>query len=193
MGYFCLDVIMMHVPWTDNRINEIKKLAKDNQMGAVNIMARDLVQNKRFCTKMLTMKSHLQGINMRMLTMKSTHEMTAAMRGVTVAMGRMNKTMNMPQMAKIMRDFERQSEITDMTQEMMGEGIDDMMADDEDEEESEMVVSQVLAEIGLTMSGELAAAPTAAPAGKEAEASGKEAVADQAVSDLEARLDNLKR
>lgn len=69
--------------------------------------------------------------------------MAQAMRGVTKAMRSMNKQLNLPQIQKIMMEFERQSEIMDMKEEMMGEAIDDAMADEGDEEETEAVVSQV--------------------------------------------------
>ena len=41
-------------------------------------------------------------------TLKSTHAMAQAMQGATKAMGAMNRRMNMPALAKIMREFERQ-------------------------------------------------------------------------------------
>ena len=83
-------------------IADIKKNAKAGQMGAVNIMAKDLVRSKRFVQKMIEMWSHLWGVQQRMNEMKSTHTMTTAMRGASQAMVRMNKQMNMPQIQKIM-------------------------------------------------------------------------------------------
>ena len=43
------------------------------------------------------------------------------------AMRMMNRRMNMPQLQKIMRDFEMQNEKMEMTGEMMGDAIDDAM------------------------------------------------------------------
>ena len=51
--------------------SEIKKNAKAGQMGAVNIMAKDLVRSKRFVQKMIEMRSHLWGVQQRMHEMKS--------------------------------------------------------------------------------------------------------------------------
>lgn len=39
----------------------------------------------------------------------------------------MNKRMNLPNMQKILMEFERQNERMDMTSEMMGDAIDDAM------------------------------------------------------------------
>lgn len=47
--------------------------------------------------------------------------MGEAMAGATKAMGAMNKRMNLPAVAKIMRDFEMQNERMEMTSEMMGD------------------------------------------------------------------------
>lgn len=51
------------------------------------------------------------------------------------AMRQMNKQMKLPQIQKIMQEFEKQSEMMDMKQEMMEDAIDDAMDDVDDEEE----------------------------------------------------------
>lgn len=71
------------------------------------------------------------------------------MSGVTKAMANMNRQLNLPQIQKILHEFEKQSEIMDMKEEMINEHIDDAMEDEGDEEESDAVVSQVLDELGL--------------------------------------------
>jgi len=44
--------------------------------------------------------------------------------------------MKLPEIQKIMMEFEKQSEIMDMKEEMMNDAIDDAMGDDDDEEET---------------------------------------------------------
>lgn len=51
--------------------------------------------------------------------------MADAMRGVTKAMKSMNKRINLPAIQKIMMDFEKESEIMDMKEDMMNDTIDD--------------------------------------------------------------------
>jgi len=65
------------------------------------------------------------------------------MKGVTRAMRSMNRQLNLPQIQKIMCDFERQSEIMEMKEEMMSDAIDDAMGEGDEEEETEQVVQQV--------------------------------------------------
>lgn len=50
---------------------------------------------------------------------------------------------------QIMRKFAMETERMDMTQEMMGDTIDDVMEEASDEEEEEKVVDQVLTELGI--------------------------------------------
>lgn len=45
------------------------------------------------------------------------------------------RQLNMPQISKILQDFEKQSEIMDMKEEMINDAIDDAMGDEDDEEE----------------------------------------------------------
>merc|ERR1712012_317865 len=114
-------------------------------------------------------------------------------------LGNMNKQMKMPEIQKIMMEFEKQSEIMDMKGEMMEDAIDDVMGDEEDEEESDAIVAQFLDELGLQLNDKLGDVPIAtgslAPAGA---AKAKQAVAaggptDDDVADLQARLDDLRR
>ncbi len=63
----------------------------------------------------------------------------------------MNRQMNLPAMQRIMMEFEKESEVMDMKEEMMNDVIDDTMAEEEDEEESNEIVNQVLDEIGISL------------------------------------------
>ena len=55
----------------------------------------------------------------------------------------MNKQMKLPEIQKIMQEFEKQSEIMDMKEEMMSDVIDDTLGDEDDEEEGDAIVTQV--------------------------------------------------
>lgn len=180
-------------------IVEIKKTAKQNQMGAVRVMAKDLIRTRHQITKFYALKSQLQGVSLRIQTLKSTQSMAEAMKGVTKAMRQMNKQMSLPAIQKIMQEFERQNERMEMTTEMMGDAIDDAMEGDEEEEETEELVNQVLDEIGIDLDSQLVSAPVASS--QPASASGAKVPQASAEngddmgidSDLQARLDNLRK
>jgi charged multivesicular body protein 2A len=169
-------------------IADMKKMAKQNQMEAVKIMAKDLVRTRRYVTKFYKMKAQLQAVSLRLTTLSSTQEMTNAMKGVARTMNLMNRQMNLPQMQKIMKDFTQQSEIMDMKEEMIGDMIDDTMGEEGDEEEEEGLVSQVLDEIGLDMTGKMGDTSKSkiTATKQQEEANGEE-------DDLQARLENLRK
>ncbi|CAJ0855120.1 9843_t:CDS:2 [Entrophospora sp. SA101] len=172
-------------------IADIKKAAKENQMSACKIMAKDLVRTRRYAQKFQGMKAQLQAVSLRIQTLRSNQQMTEAMRGATKSM---NRQMNPPAMQKIMMEFEKESEMMDMKEEVMNDVIDDTMAEEDDEEETEMIVNQVLDEIGITLDQSLVDAPTTIEKAKTNErvpqAAEMESSDDAA---LQARLDQLRR
>ncbi|CAO3593335.1 unnamed protein product [Absidia cylindrospora] len=178
-------------------ISDIKKSAKANQMSATKVMAKDLVRTRRYIQKFYQMKTQLQAVGLRIQTLRSNQQMAEAMRGATKAMSSMNRQMNLPQIQKIMMEFEKESELMDMKDEMMGDAIDDVMEEEDDELESEDIVNKVLDEIGISLNQELTEAPTGikqatpvATTERVAQAEGGLSVDDAA---LQARLDNLRR
>jgi len=61
----------------------------------------------------------------------------------------MNKKLNLPQLQKIMMEFERETEIMDLKEELMSDTIDDVIGEGDEDEESEAIVQQVLGESGI--------------------------------------------
>ncbi|NWT83093.1 CHM2A protein, partial [Lanius ludovicianus] len=72
-------------------IVDIKKMAKQGQMDAVRVMAKDLVRTRRYVRKFIAMRANVQGVALRVQTLKSNSAMASAMRGVTRAMATMNR------------------------------------------------------------------------------------------------------
>ncbi|TMW59967.1 hypothetical protein Poli38472_000009 [Pythium oligandrum] len=187
-------------------IIEIKKMAKEGQIASVKIMAKDLVRVRQHVTKFYTMRSQLQAVSLRMETAKSAEAMTSALQGTTKALKSMAKTMNLPRLNKIMMEYTKESEKMEMQQEMIGETIDDVMDAEQDEEEEDKIVGQVLDEIGIDLTGavpeaplgraavaaEAAPAPMVVPPAAPVAAGGMDS-SDSAMSELEARLNNLRR
>lgn len=198
-----LDRERQHMEQQEKKIiADIKKMAKQGQMDAVKIMAKDLVRTRRYVKKFILMRANIQAVALKIQTLKSNDAMAQAMKGVTKAMTTMNKQLKLPQIQKIMMEFEKQSEIMDMKEEMMNDAIDDAMGDEDDEEESEAVVAQVLDELGLQLTDQLSDLPstgkTAVAAGGAKQPAAAAAVASgggmsDADADLEARLENLRR
>ncbi|ERL88001.1 hypothetical protein D910_05390 [Dendroctonus ponderosae] len=177
-------------------INDIKKLAKEGQMDAVKIMARDLVRTRRYCKKFMLMKANIQAVSLKIQTLRSQNAMAQAMKGVTRAMASMNRQLNLPQIQRILQEFEKQSEIMDMKEEVMNDAIDDAMEGDDDEEESDAIVNQVLDELGLQLNDTLSGLPQTAgvlPAAGSKQPAAAAAVAVVVVVQLLEMVDCLMR
>ncbi|EPY25928.1 charged multivesicular body protein 2A [Angomonas deanei] len=163
---------------------DMKRAAKDNQVDSVRIMARDWCEPATYARKMYHMRTQIQGVSLRIQTMSSTAELASSMKGVTKAMKSMNKQMNIPEMQKIMREFEKENEQMGMKEEMMNDAIDDVMDDEgEEEEETELEIQKVMDEAGLDFRQKVGVTNTNLPQKESAEENDE---------DLDARLAALK-
>ncbi|GAA6009166.1 hypothetical protein JCM10207_004292 [Rhodosporidiobolus poonsookiae] len=198
-------------------IMDIKNGARKGEMGSCKVMAKDLVRTRRYISKFYSMKTQLQAVSLRIQGMRSNQQMAEAMKGATKAMSMMSRQMNLPQIQRILQDFEKESSMMDMKEEMMGDAIDDAMDDEvgeTEEEEGDRILEEVLAEIGVSVGQQLVDAPTAIPTSGVSEPGVRRAVAvgesagpapassgpsggsggaDGGLDDLQARLDNLRR
>jgi len=168
-------------------------------MGAVKTLAKDLIRTRQYIAKFIEMRSHLQGVSLRLQTVKSHQAMAEAMKSTAQAMMKMNKAVDVPAINKMMKEFEKENMKSEMMQEMMGDAIDDALYQEGNEEEEDRIVGQVLDEIGITFDGEIPDAPIGKATGESVSVSKNHdrvpeaALVDPAVNDLEARLNNLKR
>lgn len=128
--------------------------------------------------------------------MKSQQSMSKAMGSITLSMRTMNRQMNLPALQKMMMEFEKQSAMSEMKQEMVEDILDDVLSAEQEEEDADEMVNSVFDEIGISFAGDLSATPsgglntsnrTAVSAGNE-----KTAITEDD-ADLQARLDNLRK
>lgn len=168
-------------------IADIKKTAKTGQMAAVKIMAKDLVRTRNHIKKFYLMRANIQAISLKLQTMKSQVAMAKAMKGVSKAMSRMNSQIKMPQLQHIMMEFERETEIMDLKDELISDTMDDVIGGEEEEDESDAVVQQVFGELGLQWDEELAkAVPMSGINDREPQ------LRAQTTVDIENRLEELR-
>ena len=79
-----------------------------------------------------------------------------------MALGSMNRSMNLPALQRIAMEFERENDIMEQRQEMMDDAVDDAM-DVGVEEEGDEVVEQVLEEIGVDLNQSVSVPTTSSP------------------------------
>ena len=85
--------------------------------------------------------------------------MAQAMKGVTKALGSLNKKVNLPALNKIMAEFMKENERSELTQEAIGDALDDAMEEDGSAEQEDIIVSQILDELGINLANTTPIAP----------------------------------
>lgn len=183
-------------------VAEIKKSAKNGQISAAKIQAKDLVRTKKYIEKFNNMKTQLQAISLRIQAVRSSDQMTQSMREATGLLATMNRSMNLPQLQRISAEFERQSDLMDQRQEFMDDAVDEVMGGElEDDDEAEEIVTKVLDEIGVDLHVKLQSAPqdllespTTESTERVPESIGASGGTQPSLDDeLQARLNSLKR
>ncbi|KAF0776100.1 hypothetical protein AaE_000200 [Aphanomyces astaci] len=109
---------------------------------------------------MTMMKSNLGSIGLQTTSMAAQMTMVSAMEKSTKTMAATNKQMDMNRFQQVIMDFEKQSEMMGMREEMLDDTLIDAFDDEEVEAEGDAVVDQVLTEIGLDLASLMADAPT---------------------------------
>ncbi|XP_026761841.2 charged multivesicular body protein 2b [Galleria mellonella] len=141
---------------------EIKKMAKEGNNEGCKILAKQLVQLRKQKTRIYAANSKISSVQIQNKAMGANIAIANAMGTTARTMGNMNKVMNPHQIAKDMEAFKQANAKMDMTDEMISETLDDIMAESGDEEETEGVINKVLDEIGIEISGKMANAPSVA-------------------------------
>ncbi|EFY92375.1 ESCRT-III component [Metarhizium acridum CQMa 102] len=148
-------------------IQQIKTSAKNGQMGACKIQAKDLVRTRRYIEKFFSMRSQLQKISLRL------------------------------QLQRIAMEFERENDIMEQRQEMMDDAVDDAMdvgVEEEGDEVVEQVLEEIGIDFNQSLGETPTAIGNPAIAeGKIAQAVGGGSGGDPVDDDLQARLDSLKK
>jgi len=165
---------------------EIRKAAKDGNNDVVKLLAKQLVQMRKAKTRTYAAKGKVQTVGTTAKVMQANSTMANAMATTTKTMGKMNDQMKPQQIMKTMQEFEKENQMMSMKEELIDDTLNSVLDESGDEEEQDAVVSQVLDEIGIEITGKLVNAP--AP-GRSELTSAKAKITD---SDIEAQLAKLK-
>ncbi|KAJ8916131.1 hypothetical protein NQ315_004498 [Exocentrus adspersus] len=138
---------------------EIKKLAKEGNNEGCRLLAKQLVQLRKQKQRSYAAGSKVQGVAFQNKAMGANAKLADAMGVAGKTMSDMNRTMRPEQIGAIVNAFSRENMKMEMTDEMINDTLDDMLSESGDEEESDNIITQVLDEIGIEISGKMADAP----------------------------------
>jgi len=181
-------------------VAEIRKEAKlGRSEKAVKLLAGQIVQLRAQRDRLLGARTQVGALATHASAMASQVAVTAAVGSAGKALGAMNKTMDQKKLGLTMAEFQRESEKMAMTEEMMGDMLSDAFDSEDAETETDAVVDQVLAEVGVEQTAGILDAPTgqikapATPAetvDAEPQTTTTES-ADKQLADLQAQLNSL--
>lgn len=110
-----------------------------------------------------------------------------AVGSITEAMKVANKQMDVQKTMKIMAEFQRENERTQVKEEMMDDALMDAFDTEGAEEEADLVTNQILAELGVELDQQMVGLNAPAKRLQTEE----DDVLDEVLPDLKARLDAL--
>ncbi|GAB0091941.1 charged multivesicular body protein 2b [Sergentomyia squamirostris] len=140
---------------------EIKKNAQAGNKDACTLLAKQLVQLRKQKNRTYAANSKISSVGFQNKAMGANIALSGAMATTAKTMSEMNKVMRPEQLAGDMRAFQQANMKMEMTDEMINDTMDDILAESGDEEESDQIVNQVLDEIGIEISGKMRDAPSA--------------------------------
>lgn len=162
---------------------EIRKFAPTNPTLARQ-KAQAVARGRKTLTRFALMKSQLQEIGSRILSVRSAEALENALRSANRAMSGFQSRVGATNLVSILNDFEKHSNRMSEEAETADDLLDDVFDNSEPgfEEEIGDIVEGVLQEVGVT----LPAAP------RQKRASRLPSIPNQDIGDLEARLQRLR-
>ncbi|KAI4456804.1 charged multivesicular body protein [Holotrichia oblita] len=166
---------------------EIKRLAKEGNQDGCRILAKQLIQLRKQKTRAYQANSKIQSIGIQNKAMQANVKLADAMGVAGKTMADMNTVLKPEQVLATVNAFGKQSMQMDMTEEMINDSLDDILNESGDEEESDNIVTQVLDEIGIEISGKISEAP-APDKGKLGESSKSKQLTDEDILEQLSKL-----
>jgi charged multivesicular body protein 2A len=168
---------------------ELKQRAKQTSNSndpTLKTLAKQLVQVREQRAKLQSTKAQVGAMGMHATVAAAQISAVTAIGSVADSMKTANAAMDMKTTTKIMLQFQKESEMMTVKEEMMDDALADVFDSDEVQEEADQVTAQVLAELGVELDAQMVG--LTAPSKKLTEA--EEAEVDL-LPDLKARLNAL--
>mmetsp|Transcript_25907 Transcript_25907/g.87093 ORF Transcript_25907/g.87093 Transcript_25907/m.87093 type:complete len:206 (+) Transcript_25907:121-738(+) len=165
-------------------IAEIKKEAGlGRSEKAVHMLAKQLVQLRAQRDRLVSARAHLGAIANHATAMAANAAVFGAVATASKSLGAMNKAMDVHKVGLTMAQFQKETERMNMSEDLM----DDMLGDafDTDDVETDAIVGQVLAQVGVDLTAGMRDAPSKRPTQQS------ETVEDAAEEKMRSQIDAL--
>ncbi len=132
---------------------EIKGLVEKGQTVAAKGMAKDIVRLKNQSKKLNQFIGQLRGVSLRVASLGALSSLSEAMEETGKAIATVSKNLDSSKLQKLSKQLVMEDAKLEMKSEMMGEILDGM-GEDTEEEQNE-IYEQVLQEIGIKVSEQM--------------------------------------
>lgn len=127
------------------------KICSVNNMKQSFQKAKAVVRTRRMLNKFSQMKAHLQGISMRIQSVKTMESLQKAVASAAKMMQTFNKVSGGSELASCLRELEKQNVYMNVQSEMIDEQLDEVFEEDNNEDAPEDLVMQVMTEAGVSI------------------------------------------
>jgi|LauGreDrversion4_2_1035121.scaffolds.fasta_scaffold55921_3 division protein CdvB (Snf7/Vps24/ESCRT-III family) len=128
---------------------EIKKLAAKKEMSSVKILAKELVMLRRSRDRMILTKTQLNSISNQLTQQVALAKLSNCFEKSAEVMQAMSKIINVPEVHEIMTKMGKEMENMGLIEGIMGDAIDETLADIDTEEQSELEIRKLLEELAI--------------------------------------------
>jgi charged multivesicular body protein 2A len=141
-----------------NRIAlEEKQLMKEVKIHSNNNLklsfqkAQAVVRSRRLLSKFSLMKANMQGISMRIQSVKTTDALQSAVQSAVSMMQNFNKLAGGTKLMGSLQEMEKHNAFMNFQSEIIDDQLDSIFEEDNDEESTHDIVSQILFEAGVNI------------------------------------------
>ena len=129
---------------------EIKKLAEKKEIGAVQILAKELVRLRNTKDRMLMTKTQLNSVSNQLTQQMAVAKLGSVFATSAELMSAMNHLVNVPEITETMTKMSQEMQTLGIIEGVMADGIDEALGDTvETEEQTEAEVNKLLEELAI--------------------------------------------
>jgi charged multivesicular body protein 2A len=136
-------------------IREIKQMASNGQKTNAQLIVKDLRRHRKAIESFYKYEIQLKSTIRNLQMVKSTATLAEVMRDTTKVLRMINAQCNLPELKKMMKEFEKQNDTMESKQEIMDETIDSVMEGDDDSVEEKAFLDKIMDEIGVTIADKM--------------------------------------
>lgn len=130
-------------------LNEIKQLAAKKQATAVRILAKELVYQRKSRDRLQMTKTQLMSISNELTHQVALSKLSESFAQSAAIMKSMNQIINLPELQETLGNMGKEMEKMGLIESIMGDAIDEALADPDTEESTEMEINKIFEELAL--------------------------------------------